>query len=76
MQCYSCGKQKNQLFPKKSAIIKGMGLLMCQSCIDLKYEPKYIIILGGRVNGFESVKDYISKHRYVGTKILAEELAS
>jgi hypothetical protein len=74
MLCYSCGKPKNELLPKKSAILNGMTLFMCQTCIDAKFEPRYVIILGGRQNGAESVRDYVIKHRYVGKSIAADEL--
>lgn len=74
MQCYSCGKQKNELKPKKSDIMNGVALFMCQLCIDSKFEPRWVIILGGRQNGAESVRDYIIKRRYVGRAISAEEL--
>jgi hypothetical protein len=74
MLCYSCGKQKNELQPKRSSIIAGINLFMCQTCIDSKFEPRWVIILCGRQNGAESVRDYIIKHRYVGKTIAAEEL--
>jgi hypothetical protein len=76
MLCYSCGKSKNELQPKKSDIMDGVTLFMCQTCIDSKFEPRWVIILSGRKNGPEFVKDYIIKHRYVGRKIFAEELIS
>ena len=74
MNCYCCGKQKANLHPKKSDIISGVTVLMCQSCIDAGYEPRWIIVLGGRQNGMDSVKDYIFKHKYIGDQILANEL--
>jgi len=74
MLCFSCGKSKNELHPQKSDIINGVMLYMCQVCIDQKFEPRWVIILGGRQNGPESVRDYILKHRYVGKTISAEEL--
>jgi hypothetical protein len=74
MLCFSCNKQKEQLHPFKSELISGIQLFMCQSCIDLKYEPRWVIILAGRQNGPEYVKDFIVKNRYVGNKIFAEEL--
>ena len=76
MLCQSCEKSKNQLFSKNSNIISDIGLVLCQSCIDAKYEPRWIIILAGRSKGPESVKDYISKRRYVGKEITANELIS
>jgi hypothetical protein len=74
MLCYSCGKQKNELQPKKSDIMDGVTLFMCQLCLDFKFEPRWVIILCGRQNGIESVRDYIIKRRYVGRTIDAEEL--
>ena len=74
MLCYSCGKSKNELQPKKSDIMDGVTLFMCQTCIDSKFEPRWVIILCGRKNGADSVRDYIIKHRYVGRAIFAEEL--
>jgi hypothetical protein len=47
---------------------------MCQSCIDLKYEPRWVIILAGRQNGADSVREYVIKNLYIGRKITAEEL--
>ena len=76
MLCYSCGKQKNELQPIKSDIIAGTVLLMCQTCTDFKFEPRWVIILGGRQNGADSVRDYIVKRRYVGKPISAEEIIS
>ena len=74
MLCYSCGKQKNELIPQKSAILNGISLLMCQVCLDEKYEPRWCIVLAGRQVGPEFVRKYIVKRRYVGSTIMAEEL--
>jgi coenzyme F420-reducing hydrogenase gamma subunit len=76
MNCYSCQKQKNELHPKKSDILDGVTVLMCQSCIDQKLEPRWIIVLGGRTLGPESVRDYVIKKRYIGAEIFANELIS
>jgi len=76
MDCYSCGKQKANLHAKKSDIINGVTVLMCQSCIDSGYEPRWIVVLGGRQNGPASVKDYVAKRKYLGTEIMAHELIS
>lgn len=74
MLCYSCGKSKNDLQPKKSELLSGQQLFLCQSCIDAKYEPRWVIILYGRQNGAESVREYVLKKLYVGKPITAEEL--
>lgn len=50
-----------------------MQLFLCNECIENKREPRYLIILMGRANGFEYVSDYIAKRRYVGEEILASE---
>ena len=74
MLCYGCGKQRNELHPIKSNIMKGMQLFMCQICIELKHEPRWIIVLGSRQNGPDSVREYIIKHLYTGRHITGEEL--
>lgn len=74
MLCYSCGKSKANLNAKKSSLLPGINLLMCQSCIDSKYEPRWIIILAGRQNDPTHVRDFILKRRYIGKEITANEL--
>lgn len=74
VKCYSCGKQKNELHPKKSEILDGVTSLMCASCIESKYEPRWLIVLASRSKGTDSVKEFIVKRRYVGPDILANEL--
>lgn len=74
MICYSCSKQRAELFAKKSNLIAGVTLLICQSCIDQKFEPRWTIILYARKNGADSVRDYIVKRKYVGEEIKATEL--
>lgn len=76
MVCYSCGKAKNSLSPKKSKLLNGINLLLCNSCIDNKYEPRWIIILAGRKFGPTFVKEYIKNNRYIGKEISANELIS
>lgn len=71
--CYSCNKTKNKLSVKKSALFQ-INLLMCETCISEKYEPRWTIILAGRQLGHEHVKEYILRRRYVGEEILASEL--
>jgi hypothetical protein len=71
--CYSCNKNKNQLTAKKSILLP-VTLLMCETCISSKFEPRWVIILSGRQNGAESVRDFVLKKRYVGDDISASEL--
>lgn len=76
MLCYSCGKQKNELSLRKSALIPGVNLMMCATCIESKYEPRWVIILAARQNDTKYVRDYIIKRRYLGKDILGAELIS
>jgi hypothetical protein len=47
---------------------------MCETCILSKFEPRWVIILSGRQNGSESVREFVLKRRYVGIEISASEL--
>lgn len=76
MLCYSCGQPKNELQPKKSNLLSGINLLLCKKCIELKYEPRWVVILAGRKFGPQFVRDYVVKNRYVGKEISANELIS
>ena len=71
--CYSCNKNKHKLNLKRSSLFP-INLLMCETCISSKYEPRWVIILSGRQNGSESVREYILKKRYEGQEISASEL--
>lgn len=71
--CYSCNKTKNKLNARKSTLLP-INLLMCESCISSKFEPRWVIILAGRQYGAELVKDYVLKKKYVGKDISASEL--
>jgi len=71
--CYSCNKTKNKLTMKKSTIIS-INLLLCESCISSKFEPRWLIILAGRQQGSELVREFVLKKRYIGNEITASEL--
>ena len=71
--CYSCNKSKNKLNVKRSTLFP-INLLMCETCISSKFEPRWAIILSGRQNGPDSVREIILKKRYVGNEISASEL--
>jgi hypothetical protein len=47
---------------------------MCESCISSKFEPRWVVILAGRQNGPELVREFILKKRYCGNDISASEL--
>jgi hypothetical protein len=71
--CYSCNKSKHKLNAKKSSLLP-INLLMCESCIDAKLEPRWLIILAGRSNGADAVREFVLKKRYIGNEISASEL--
>ena len=71
--CYSCNKSKHKLNAKKSALLP-INLLMCETCISSKLEPRWVVILAGRQNGADVVKDHVLKKRYIGNDISASEL--
>lgn len=71
--CYSCKKSKNKLNLKRSNLFP-INLLMCETCISKKLEPRWIVILAGRQLGPDTVRDYILKKRYEGVEISASEL--
>ncbi len=71
--CYSCNKTKNKLNLKKSSLLP-INLFLCQTCIDEKLEPRWVVLIAGRQNGHESVKDFIQKRKYLGSEITASEL--
>jgi hypothetical protein len=74
LRCSSCDKPKAELLSRESRLLKGMKLFMCRTCVDSKLEPRWIIILAGRKDGADSVREYIIKNRYVGQTITAAEL--
>lgn len=71
--CYSCNKTKNKLNVKRSSLFQ-INLLMCETCVNSKFEPRWAIILAGRQHGAESVREFILKKRYIGEEISASEL--
>jgi len=71
--CYSCNKTKNQLNLKKSSLLP-INLFLCKTCIDEKLEPRWVVLIAGRQNGHEHVKDFIQKRKYIGSEITASEL--
>jgi hypothetical protein len=71
--CYSCAKTKNKLEVKRSSLLP-INLLMCETCITSKFEPRWVIILAGRSHGPDHVKEFILKKRYTGTDVSASEL--
>lgn len=74
MVCQSCGKPKQNIFPRKSAIVKGYTFLQCEACREKRYEPRHLIIIVGRSKGPAAVRDHVVKRLYTGEEITAAEL--
>ena len=71
--CYCCNKTKNQLNVRRSSLLP-INLLMCETCVTSKFEPRWVVILAGRQNGAETVREFVLKKRYCGNDISASEL--
>ena len=71
--CQCCNMARAELRAYKSKLIN-MKLVMCNTCIDAKFEPRFVIILTARRHGIDAVKDYINKHKYVGAPIYATDI--
>lgn len=74
MTCSSCNNIRAELHPSKSKLVPGMTLFMCQSCIDAKYLPRWVLILHARHNGINSISDYLRNRKYFGKEITGSEL--
>jgi len=79
--CTVCRKQKNELRPRASRLLAKSQWLLCGECIAGKKEPRFAIIMAGRMmkqqgnqEGLKIVEEYIRLGRYVGDEILAKEL--
>lgn len=76
LTCTVCRKHRANLRPRKSKLMPGMPMFLCNECFDAKREPRFAVIMVARdpEQGLSVVRDYIRNHRYYGEKIRAEEL--
>lgn len=74
MRCTSCDKPKNELKQKKSRLLPGVPMLLCQECLDAKREPRGFVVLAARENGLDYVANWIKPQRYVGEPITLREV--
>lgn len=80
MICTSCNKPKAQLKQKKSKVLPGVPMYLCQDCLDNKREPRGFLILAGREaaargeNPVDTLSYWIKAHRYLGEAITLREL--
>ena len=76
LSCTVCRKHKASLRPRKSSLMPGMQMFLCNSCFEGKFEPRFAVILVARDKnrGLQEVRKYIRGHLYHGDKITADEL--
>lgn len=73
--CQSCDQQKASLQKVNSVLVKGMGLNLCKTCIDSKYEPRFLVILAVQQYGMSDVvRKFITEQRYIGSPIAASDI--
>lgn len=73
-KCTSCDKPKAQLKQRKSKLLPGVPMYLCQDCLDNKREPRGFVVLAGREHGMEYVAYWIKPQRYCGEPITLREL--
>lgn len=71
IECSSCGEQRNELTPVKSKLRPSQELNMCNQCINLKREPRWLIIIVAQsgLEGQARAVPYVRNRRYVGKEI-------
>lgn len=72
--CSSCDRQKFELKARKSKLLPGQSLYLCNECIAKRLEPRWVVIMAGRRYSPEYVKDYLHPKRYIGEEILLKEI--
>lgn len=72
--CSSCRKPKYQLKAKASRLKPDTMLYLCETCLKQRLEPRWIVMMVGRDQGFDAIKDYIKPQRYLGEPILLEDM--
>jgi len=75
MICASCGEAKAELHAKRSQLFNSMKILLCNSCTESKYEPRYLVIMYARSRGVDAIlSKVINQRRYVGKTIEATDV--
>jgi len=74
MLCTSCKKPKAQLKQRKSKVLPGVPMFLCQDCNDNKREPRGFLVIAGRTRGFDAIQFWIKPQRYIGEPITLREL--
>jgi hypothetical protein len=77
MICSICGKPRNNIKKVDSKLTlteEGFRFFACEPCRAAGKEPRWLLILVGRSEGFDAVSEHIRKRLYDGDEISAAEL--
>lgn len=72
--CQSCGLQRNKLNAIHSRIFPEHKIIICGVCLENRYEPRSLVILGARQLGWSHVEEFIRKSLYHGEPIPAADV--
>jgi hypothetical protein len=72
-KCAVCQHQKHQLRVRKSKL-NNNKMLVCTSCFDKKYEPRWLVIVTAQTEGIAAVEEFVTNHRYYGDEIPAVDI--
>lgn len=75
VNCAVCDQQRHTLNNKKSDILTNTSYLICDTCLSLGHEPRWIVALGYR-SGATNAKKYITNRLYPGEEILVREVVN
>lgn len=71
--CMSC-QQPKQAYRRRKSKLTGGDLVLCSVCYELKYEPRWAVVVVARSQGIDAVSDWIKNKRYIGAEITVREL--
>lgn len=74
MKCSVCSESRNETVNRQSKVLPSMSFNYCSSCDKGGFEPRFAIVLAARSFGSGAVSDYVRNHKYIGEKILAEDI--
>lgn len=73
--CQSCSQQKHNLNIRASKLLANVKIIICSTCEEKNFEPRYLVTIALHQLGINGVKEYIEKKLYYGDEItLAESI--
>jgi len=73
--CSCCNHQRAELSPVESNLFNQQTLLMCNTCIDARHQPRWLIIIAARSTGMNNkITRLIRDQKYCGKEITGKEL--